>query len=149
VNVRVSKYGVWISRDVDSATVDRIPLVNIVFSVAYNDGDNRFNVAMIVKARQYEPEYKCYVFQCRSMREADEFLRKIDQLFNSMVWYKSIRPVVLAASALAYGANKAALFDDGGKNERRPYDAVLTMEEKRKKAKQAIKRQMVNFCLVV
>ncbi|CAJ0602908.1 unnamed protein product [Cylicocyclus nassatus] len=85
VNVRVSKYGVWISRDVDSTTVDRIPLVNIVFSVAYNDGDNRFNVAVIVKAHQYEPEYKCYVFQCRSMREADEFLRNIDQLFNSVV----------------------------------------------------------------
>ncbi|CAJ0602907.1 unnamed protein product [Cylicocyclus nassatus] len=60
-----------------------------------------------------------------------------------MVWYKSIRPVVLAASALAYGANKAALLDDGSKNERRPYGAALTMEEKRKKAKQAIKRQMV------
>ncbi|RCN47841.1 hypothetical protein ANCCAN_06035 [Ancylostoma caninum] len=85
VNVRVSKHGVWISRNVDSTTVDRIPLVNIVFSLAYDDGFSRYNVAMVVKARQYEPEYKCHVFQCNSLREADEFLRKIDHLFDSVV----------------------------------------------------------------
>ncbi|KHJ98231.1 hypothetical protein OESDEN_01783 [Oesophagostomum dentatum] len=85
VNVRVSKHGAWISRNMDSTTVDRIPLVNIVFSLAYDDGFNRYNVAMVVKARQSEPEYKCHVFQCNSLREADEFLKKIDHLFNSVV----------------------------------------------------------------
>ncbi|ETN79911.1 hypothetical protein RB195_002667 [Necator americanus] len=85
VNIRVSKHGVWISRNIDSTTIDRIPLVNIVFSLAYDDGFTRYNVAMVVKARQYEPEYKCHVFQCNSLREADEFLRKIDHLFDSVV----------------------------------------------------------------
>ena len=45
----------------------------------------RYNVAMVVKARQSEPEYKCHVFQCNSLREADDFLKKINQLFDSVV----------------------------------------------------------------
>ncbi|KAK6040716.1 hypothetical protein COOONC_21781 [Cooperia oncophora] len=85
VNIRVSKYGARIISEPDSETLDRIPLVNIVLSLAYDDGFGRYNIAMVVKARHCEPEYKCHVLQCSSMREADEFLRKVHQLFDSVI----------------------------------------------------------------
>ncbi|XGW27255.1 hypothetical protein V3C99_007677 [Haemonchus contortus] len=85
VNIHISKYGARLITEQDSETLDRIPLVNIVLSLAYDDGFGRYNIAMVVKARQCEPEYKCHVLQCSSMREADEFLRKTHQLFDSVI----------------------------------------------------------------
>ncbi|PIO60763.1 hypothetical protein TELCIR_17733 [Teladorsagia circumcincta] len=85
VSIRISKYGARIVTESNSETIDRIPLVNIVLSLAYDDGFGRYNIALVVKARQCEPEYKCYVLQCSSMREADEFLRKTHQLFDSVI----------------------------------------------------------------
>ncbi|VDL75105.1 unnamed protein product [Nippostrongylus brasiliensis] len=84
VDLRISKYGARIV-DQDMITLDRIPLVNIVFTVAYDDGFERSNFVMVTKARHCEPEYRCHVFQCNSMRDADEFLKKIRQLFDSVI----------------------------------------------------------------
>ncbi|WKY07210.1 hypothetical protein Q1695_006991 [Nippostrongylus brasiliensis] len=84
VDLRISKYGARIV-DQDMTTLDRIPLVNIVFTVAYDDGFERSNFVMVTKARHCEPEYRCLVFQCSSMRDADEFLKKIRQLFDSVI----------------------------------------------------------------
>ncbi|EYC14382.1 hypothetical protein Y032_0040g176 [Ancylostoma ceylanicum] len=69
VNVRVSKHGVWISRNVDSTTVDRIPLVNIVFSLAYDDGFNK-----LVKVELVERNLVCvgcaFIFAILSVKLA-------------------------------------------------------------------------------
>ncbi|EYC14381.1 hypothetical protein Y032_0040g175 [Ancylostoma ceylanicum] len=59
------------------------------------------------------------------------------------MWYKSARPVALVASVLAYGvANKAAIYADRDTTEQH-LETFTSLEEKKKKARQIIQRQMI------
>uniref|UniRef100_A0A0N4W615 PID domain-containing protein n=1 Tax=Haemonchus placei TaxID=6290 RepID=A0A0N4W615_HAEPC len=84
-NIGKNSTSLELYRSNEENVIDQIETAQLDGLLPMDANGLRKVIAMVVKARQCEPEYKCHVLQCTSMREADEFLRKTHQLFDSVI----------------------------------------------------------------
>ncbi|CAI4227177.1 unnamed protein product [Auanema sp. JU1783] len=84
VTLRISRNGVQLFDPNTSHVVARIPLVNVVFSVSYHDGFNKFNCIIVENVRDSDELCKCHLLQVFSKAHSEEICCILKTLFEDV-----------------------------------------------------------------